>query len=229
MSMTADLDIFALGRDAVARARALFDGRACFASLRRLQADFTWSGPAQAACALAQERWLPGRDPAAGRAAGANTLLCELDGGLAGPAAASGLRVLVRMPFAADESAGERGGRLRALADLLAREPAIDGVLPQPHGEPQGLDTLVFFAQCRQACPRGHLVVDLESFGHKLGQLCLSFGADEVVGPIVAQRALRLGERASSNDMTRDEAALLVRAAGLAPCERLADGEVRVL
>jgi 2-iminoacetate synthase ThiH len=69
----------------------------------------------------------------------------------------------------------------------------------------------------------------LESFGHKLGQLCLSFGADEILGSIVAERALRLGARASSNEITRDEAALLVRASGLVPCERLPDGKVLTL
>ena len=72
--------------------------------------------------------------------------------------------------------------------------------------------------------------MDVEHFGHKLGQLCLSFGADELFGPIVAQRALRLGENArAATALTREEAALLLRASGFAPCERLADGKVPVL
>jgi hypothetical protein len=40
---------------------------------------------------------------------------------------------------------------------------------------------------------------------------------------------LRLGERASSNEVTRDEAALLVRGSGFVPCERLPDGKVSPL
>jgi 2-iminoacetate synthase ThiH len=73
------------------------------------------------------------------------------------------------------------------------------------------------------------VLVDLELLGHKLGQLCLSFGADEIMGAIMRQRELRLGARAGSNEITRDEAALLLRASGFVPCERLADGKVQVL
>ncbi len=94
-------------------------------------------------------------------------------------------------------------------------------------GEPQGLDTIGFFAACRIAVPNAHVVVDLERLGHKLGQLCLSFGADTLVGTIVKQRELRLGPRASSNELTRDEAVRLMRAAGFVACELLPGGEVR--
>lgn len=224
MRITAELDIFGLGRAALAKTRSLFGERACFSSARRLRADFTWAGPDEASHGLAEERLLGPGDLGRARAVGANALLCELEGGLAGDPATSGLRLLVRVPFSAGEDVGERAARLARLAGLLDRVPALDGIWPEPTGEAQGLDTLVFFAACRQACGRGHLVVNLESFGLKLGQLCLSFGADEISGSIVGQRALRLGERAASHDLTRDEAVTLLRTAGLSPCERLPTG-----
>jgi hypothetical protein len=226
MSLAPELDIFSLGRRALGSARALSDGRAFFTSARRLQADGLWSGPSEASCSLVAEEvvaLLGGTEVA--RTAGANTVVFGLEGASAA-AAVSGLRMLVRVPFAAGEAPDERSRRLAKLARVLTQSPGIDGVVPVPVGEAQGLDTLAFFAACRQVCGKAHLVVDLETFGHKLGQLCLSFGADEIVGPIVRQRALRLGERASSNEITRDEAALLLRASGFLPCERLPDGKV---
>jgi hypothetical protein len=227
MSVVADLDIFSLGREALGQARASFDGRAFFTSARRLQPDGTWSGPADASCAWVDEEVAGARGGlSAVCAAGANTLLGSLDGTMLANAGSLGLRLLVRLPFAAGESLDERRDRLGKLSALLARVPGIDGVVPVPVGEAQGLDTLALFAACRGICGKCHLVVDLESFGHKLGQLCLSFGADELLGPIVRQRALRLGERAASNELTRDEATLLLRASGFVPCERLPDGKV---
>ena len=227
MSLAPDLDIFSLGREAQDKARAAFDGRAFFTPAKRLCGDGSWSGPAEATCCLVDEDALHARGGLGPvRATGGNALICDLDGALAGEAVAQGFRVLVRVPFAAGEPADERARRMRRLAAVLAATPGIDGVLPVPVGEAQGLDTLTFFASCRQVCDKAHVVVDLECFGHKLGQLCLSFGADEILGPIAAQRALRLGARASSNEITRDEAALLLRAAGFAPCERLPDGKV---
>jgi len=137
---------------------------------------------------------------------------------------------LVRVPFTFGEPEEARRERLAALAASLGdgkgqRHP----IVPTPVGEAQGLDTIQFFATCRVACPSAHLVVDLELLGHKLGQLCLSFGADALMGPIVSQRAPRLGERASSNELTREEAAQLLRASGFAPYERLAEGKVQAL
>jgi hypothetical protein len=225
VTSTPDLDIFTLGREASDKARACFDGRAVFTPARRLREDGSWSGPAEAACCLVDEdvvQAFGGLGPV--RAAGGNAVVCNLDGTVAGEAVALGLRVLLRVPFAAGDLVDERGRRMNALAAMLDAIPGIDGVLPVPVGEAQGLDTLAFFAACRQTCGKAHVVVDLECFGHKLGQLCLSFGADEILGPISVQRALRLGDRATSNEITRDEAVLLVRAAGFAPCERLADG-----
>ena len=39
------LDLFDMGREALAAARAAFAGRAFFVSARRLQADGSWLGP----------------------------------------------------------------------------------------------------------------------------------------------------------------------------------------
>jgi aminodeoxyfutalosine synthase len=103
----------------------------------------------------------------------------------------------------------------------------VPSILPTPIGEPQGLDTLAFFSACRLAVPGAHLVADLELLGLKLGQLCLSFGADELMGSILERRELRLGARTASNELDRGEAAQLLRAAGFVPCERLPDGKGR--
>lgn len=231
MNVEKDVDIFGLGRAALAASRSTFAGKAFFVGTRRLQQDSTWLGPTDAVAAVVEEDDLVrvGGLPAA-RQAGANTLLCKLTSGvLMREAIALGLRCLVRIPFAAGESPALRSGRLEQLADLVHQIPSIDGVVPTPMGEALGLDTVQFFAACRLASPTSHVVVDLELLGHKLGQLCLSFGADELLGPIVNQRALRLGAHASSNAITRDEAVLLLRASGFAPCERLAEGRVQAL
>lgn len=121
----------------------------------------------------------------------------------------------VRVPFTFGEPEAARRGRLAALS--VVNHP----IVPTPVGEPQGLDTIAFFAACRSVLPAAHIVVDLELLGQKLGQLCLSFGADAIVGTIVDQRALRLGERAGSNELTHDEAAQLLRASGFEPCAGL--------
>ena len=225
-----NLDLFDMGREALAAARAAFAGRAFFVSARRLQADGSWLGPREATLALVEEDALPGLGGLAGvRELGANAVLCNLASTLADDAVGLGMRCLVRAPFAAGESVDARRAGLDKLGDLVRRVPGIDGVLPAPAGEAQGLDTLQFFAACRVACPAIHLLVDLELLGHKLGQLCLSFGADEILGSITGQRTLRLGANASSNALTRDEAALLLRASGFTPCERLPEGKVQVL
>lgn len=230
MIIEANVDIFALGQKALAAARAATDGQAFFTASRRLQADGSWLGPSSAGLALVTEDALAavgGLDGAQG--AGANAVLCRLDGTAVEGALARGLRTLVQVPFVADESAHVREVRLGELRAFVERWPGIDGIVPSPEGEAQGLDTIQFFAACRLACPSAHVLVDLELLGHKLGQLCLSFGADEIMGAIMKQRELRLGARASSNEITRDEAALLLRASGFVPCERLADGKVQVL
>ena len=230
MMFEPNLDLFDMGREALAAARKAFDGQAFFVSARRLQPDGTWFGPQGATLSLVEEGALAGLGGlAAAQKLGANGVVCEVAGSVAGEAVGLGMRCLARVSFAAGESGDARGARLNQLRDLVQRIPGLDSVLPTPVGEAQGLDTLQFFAACRLACPGLHVVVDVESLGPKLGQLCLSFGADELLGAIMGQRALRLGAHASSNALTRDEAALLLRASGFSPCERLPEGKVQVL
>ena len=230
MRLEANLDLFDMGREALAAARAAFAGRAFFVSARHLQPDGSWLGPPEATLNLIEEDALAGPGGlVAARQLGANAVLCNLAGAVVREALQCGMRCLVRIPFAAGESIDVRRARLDQLGELVFRVPGIDGVMPAPVGEAQGLDTLQFFAACRMTCPALHVLVDLELFGYKLGQLCLSFGADEIFGTIVGQRALRLGAQASSNALTRDEAALLLRASGFTPCECLPEGKVRVL
>jgi hypothetical protein len=230
MTMEPNLDLFDVGKNALAAARAAFAGRAFFVSARRLQPDGSWLGPPESPLALVEEDVLAGLGGLdAARQHGANAMLCSLDGACASEALALGMRGLVRLPFAADDAPDVRRARLDQLGQLFHRLPGIDGVMPVPMGEAQGLDTLQFVAACRMTCPTLHVLVDLERFGLKLGQLCLSFGADEILGSIADRRALRLGAQASSNAVTRDEAALLLRASGFTPCERLLEGKVQVL
>jgi hypothetical protein len=225
-----NLDLFDMGREALAGARAAFAGRAFFVSARRLQPDGSWLGPAHATLALvAQEALVELGGLSAARKLGANAVLCDVAGAVADEAVALGMGCFVSLPFAAGEAYGVRRARLNQLSELVERVPEVDGIVPVPLGEAQGLDTLQFFAACRLTCPAKHVVVDLELFGHKLGQLCLSFGADEILGSITGQRALRLGAHASSNALTRDEAAQLLRASGFTPCENLSEGKVQVL
>jgi hypothetical protein len=229
MSTPSEIDIFSLGQQALAATRAASEGRGFFVSARRLNADGTWAGPPEAACALVEQARLDAVGGLAGaRLAGANTSLLNLDDDLFA-AAESGMRCLVRLSYAADESPHALAQKMDQLRAAVRDLPAIDGIVPSPIGEAQGLSTLRVFSSCRLAAPSRHVIVDLDLLGHKLGQICLSFGADEILGTIVKQRGLRLGAAASSHDLTRDEAIALVRAAGLAPCERLPDGKVSVL
>ncbi len=57
--------------------------------------------------------------------------------------------------------------------------------------------------------------------------MAFGFGADELLAPIVAERALRLGANANNPALTRKEAVTLIRGAGLIPCERMADGSLQ--
>jgi hypothetical protein len=222
--------LFDMGREALAAARKAFDGQAFFVSARRLQKDGTWLGPPSATLSLAEESALAalgGIETA--QELGANGLLCDVPGSVVEQAMSLGMRCLAHLPYAAGEPVDVRRARLDQLCELVQRIPGLDSVLPAPVGEAQGLDTLQFFAACRLACPGLHVVVDVELLGPKLGQLCLSFGADELLGAIMGQRALRLGAHASSNALTRDEAALLLRASGFTPCERMPEGKAQVL
>jgi hypothetical protein len=213
------LDLFQLGRQASHARDARFGGRASLARTRQWVAG-EWKGPRDAAECIVDEADLAALGGlAVARAAGADVLVAGQDPALAREAAAAGLRVIWRLPFAAGETDAERLARLTAVEALA---PSLWGLLPAPVGEPYGLDALRFFALCRLAVPSvGHLLADVTTLGPRLAQMAFGFGADELCAPIVAERALRLGANANNPSLTRKEAALLIRGAGLTPCERL--------
>jgi hypothetical protein len=247
--------LFGLGRQAAAKARQLGLGRGLFARSRRLLGTGTWHGPRDAADAYVEEEELPALGGLrAAIDAGVRTIVVSgvVSGAVSGGAApvapnlASGvlpgltgatrallaeaataeLRSVLRLPYAAGEAEGVRQARLADLAHALAQGLPVDGVLPTPHGEPQGLDTLAWFAAARLALPVPHLLADFARLGHRLAQMALGFGADELWGPIHPERALRLGANAGNPIMTRKEAAILLRGAGLVPWERLSGGRL---
>jgi hypothetical protein len=219
-SALAALDLFALGRQASAARDARLGRHGTFARARQLLGDGTWRGPRDAADSHVDEADVAALGGlTAARAAGADMLLAS-SADVALEAAAAGLRVLLKVPFAAGEHDGERLVRLAALADA-----PLWGVMPAPVGEPYGLDTVRCFALCRLALPAvPHLVADVAALGPRLAQMAFGFGADALLAPIVAERALRLGVNANNPALTRKEAATLIRGAGLVACERLADG-----
>jgi hypothetical protein len=216
----ATLDLFALGRQASAARDARLGRHGSFARARQLLGDGSWRGPRDAADSQVDEMDVAALGGVtAARAAGAD-LLIATSADLAPAAAAAGLRVLLRLPFTAGETDGER---LVRLADLASAP--LWGVMPAPVGEPYGLDTVRCFALCRLALPAvPHLVADVAALGPRLAQMAFGFGADALAAPIVAERALRLGANANNPALTRKEAATLIRGAGLIACERLADG-----
>lgn len=224
-------NLFALGRRAAAARDARHGRRGAFVRARQLLPNGAWRGPRDAAESYVEATDLGALGGlGAARAAGASLLVARAEPALAlapdflGAAAAAGMRVLCRATFRDGEEDAERLGRLEALAALPT---ALWGVLPTPDGEPYGLDTLRFFALCRLALPEvPHLLADVTTLGPRLAQMCFGFGADELFGPIVAERALRLGANAHNPSLTRKEAATLIRGAGLAPCERFADGQL---
>ena len=217
-------DLFTLGRQAAARAREATGGRGLFARARQLLATGAWRGPRDAADAYVEDEDLAALGGlAAAVEAGVRTVVTSQAASLR---AAAGVRGLVRLRFRAGESEAERLGRLEELAALIAGGLAVDGVLPTPEGEPLGLDTLRFVALARLHLPVAHVVVDFSRLGHRLAQMCLGFGADELFGPIVSERALRLGDNATNPAMTRKEAATLIRGAGLQPFERGSGGAI---
>jgi hypothetical protein len=217
MSLAANADIFAPGSRALTLARDAWAGRGFFTSVRRQLADGTWLGAADAPDL-------------------ATLGLIEIPYTFGEPEELRRDRLVEiaqRAGFTTEGTENTEKGRAQ-IPDPENLSPPVSvasvfSVVPIPVGEPQGLDTITFFADCRMALPGAHVVVDLERLGLKLGQLCLSFGADTLVGTIVNQRELRLGARATSNELTREEAARLLRASGFAPCEGLPGGEVRPL
>jgi len=218
------LDLFALGRQASAWRDDRLGRRGSFVRTKQLLASGAgWRGPRDAAEPTVEEIDLTAAGGlAAARAAGVALLVGGQDPAHARAAAAAGLRVLWRLPFRLGETDAERLARLATVADGA---PDLWGVMPAPAGEPYGLDTLRFFALCRLALPQvPHLLADVTTLGPRLSQMAFGFGADELYGPIVAERALRLGANANNPALTRKEAATLIRGAGLTACERLADG-----
>ena len=136
-----------------------------------------------------------------------------------------GLRGLLRLSLPAEEPMQQQERRLAELADQVRQGLVLDGVVPTPEQDSLGLATLLFVARCRLILTRvPHVLVDLDRLGPKSGQLALGFGADEICGPIVEQRPLRLGDNAGSRAITRAEAAQLLRGAGLRAFERVAGG-----
>jgi len=215
-------DLFNVGRRACAARRALFGDAATFIRSRQLLATGAWRGPRDAALSFVDEDDLPALGGlAAARTAGARVLVGDGPAALDQALAAGGLRVLWRMPYRAGEGDDLRRRRFAAVAQALSDGAAPWAVLPTPDGEPQGLDTLDVTARCRLDLPGSHHVVaDFQRLGPRLAQMALGFGADELFGPIVAERALRLGDNARNPAMTRKEAATLIRGAGLRPFER---------
>jgi hypothetical protein len=221
-------DLFVLGRSAASARDAALGRRATFVRSRQLVSAGIWRGPRDAAEAYVDEADLGavgGWDAA--RAAGVTLLVGGRDRELLQAARSDGARVLWRLPFHAGESDDERLGRVRAADALAGSGLPLWGLLPTPVGEPYGLDTLRFMALCRLgATAVPHLLADVAALGPRLAQMCFGFGADELRAPIVAERALRLGDNANNPALTRKEAATLIRGAGLVPAERLASGAV---
>jgi hypothetical protein len=221
-------DLFVLARRAAAARRAALGNRATFVRARQLLSTGAWRGPRDAAESYVEEDDLA----ALGGWAHARALGVDLLVGGRSPAAhrtacADGARSLWRLPFRSGEDAAVRAARLAALREQVDQLHGdglrLWGVLPTPEGgEAEGLDALRVVATCRLLLPPdAHVVADVGALGPRLAQMCLGFGADELFGPIVSERALRLGDNARNPAMTRKEAAILIRGAGLAPYERL--------
>jgi hypothetical protein len=219
-------DVFALGRAAAAAAAAANGGRGVFARSRQLLGTGVWRGPRDAAESYVEEEDLAALGGlAAAQQAGVRTVAAS-SAAVARAAHAAGLRVLWRLGFRGGEPAAAREARFAEVRALLDGGVALAGVVPTPDGEPMGLDTLRVVAACRLQLGVAHVVADFVKLGHRLAQMSLGFGADELFGPIMPERALRLGANAGNPVMTRKEAAMLLRGAGLVPCERLASGEL---
>jgi hypothetical protein len=219
------LDLFSLGRAAQAAARDATGGRGVFGCWRRLLSTGLWLGPASAVSAFVEEMDLAvlgGLSPAC--AAGANTFIATSLPMLI-EATRRGMRGLLRLAVPAAEPVVQQEQRLAVLADQVRAGLVLDGVLPTPDEDCMGIPALLFFARCRLALAGvPQVLVDLDRLGSKLGQLALGFGAGELCGPIVVERALRLGDNAGSRAITRAEAAQLLRGAGLRAFERVAGG-----
>jgi len=220
----ASLDLFELGRRAAAARNARLGGPdASFVRSRQLLATGGWRGPRDAAESYVEIDQLAALGGwSAARAAGCTLLVGGGDPAVHAAAHADGGRSLWRLPFREGEAPRERRARLDELGALARRgDLGLWGVLPTPVGEPHGLDTLHLVATLRLELPEiAHVVLDVAALGPRLSQMALAFGADELWAPIVSERALRLGANANNPAMTRKEAAVLIRGAGLVARER---------
>ncbi len=221
----ADMDLHGLARRAGTARRAALGDRASFVRARQLLPTGAWRGPRDAAESYVEEDDLPALGGwRAAREQGVDLLVGGRDATLHREAIAGGARSLWRFSFRSGEARAARAARLDALAGEIARGLRLWGVMPTPDGEGEGLDTLHLTAMCRLALPAvPHVLADVPALGPRLAQMALGFGADELFAPIVSERALRLGDNARNPAMTRKEAAILIRGAGLAACERLGD------
>jgi hypothetical protein len=243
----ATLDVFALGRRAAAARDARWGATASFVRARAFVpgggaaagADGgSWRGPRDAAEAFFELGDLAGSSPGTGAGASdegwskaelarASAAGVTLWLGAPGPElhrelVAGGGRILYRFPFRAGEPAAERRARLAALQAAAISEAPLWGVMPTPMGEAEGIDTLRVVAALRLDLPSiPHVVLDVAALGPRLAQMALGFGGDELWAPIVSERALRLGGNANNPAMTRKEACILIRGAGLRPRERV--------
>ena len=214
-------DLFSLARRATRAREATLGRRGTFTRARRLLATGAWRGPRDATVSYVEATDLAALGGWAAAHASGATVLVGADVAALREAAATGARVVARAPFRSGEAEAERTGRLRALA---AAGLPLWGVIPTPEGEPYGLDTLRFTALCRlELAGVPHVVADVETLGPRLAQMCLGFGADELHAQVMSERALRLGDNAASTVLLRMEAVTLIKGAGLAPAERLAN------
>lgn len=218
----ATFDLFDLGRRAASAREARFGQRASFVRARQLLSTGAWRGPRDASESYVEAvdlATLGGFDVAA--TAGARLLVGAGELAAHQGARALGARSLWRLPYRSGESFVARAARLEELKSLCREGLALWGVMPTPEGEAEGLDTLRLVATLRLELPEiAHVVVDVAALGPRLAQMALGFGGDELWAPIVSERALRLGGNANNPSMTRKEAAILIRGAGLVPCER---------
>ena len=220
----ARMDLFVLGQRAFAAAKSASGGRGVFTRSRQLLGTGAWRGPRDAALSFVDEEDLDALGGLeAAQAAGAHTVLARTVAG-ARAAARRELRIIGRLVYARSDAPEVRAETLRAARQLATEGLPLVGLLPTPVGEPMGLDSLRFFASLRLAVKVPLILADFASLGHRLAQMALGFGANELFGPILPERALRLGANAQNPVMTRKEAAVLLRGAGLAPAERLSGG-----
>jgi hypothetical protein len=219
-------DLFELGRRAAAAVKAASAGRGIFSRCRQLLPTGAWKGPRDAALSYVEEEDLAALGGIEAAAEAGAHLLVATSAAVTQQAAARDLLVYLRFSYRSGEPDPARRQRWQELQALLRGGTRVAGVIPTPAGEPMGLDTLRLMALCRLELPVAHVVADFARLGHRLAQMSLGFGADELFGPILPERALRLGANAHNPVMTRKEAAGLLRGAGLRPCERLSDGRL---